>query len=289
MLQAEQATKLTVELERIVLARIEADRLVVPSMPVIATRCLALLKDPDFQAKKLVAQLEADPVLAALVLRQANSASNGTTVKLLDQAVARLGAQHMKILVMGYAAHELFQSADKRIAEANKRIWQHSVAVALLSRDLATFSGNSEGDVCYLGGLLHDVGKPVLASMMLEAERKLGMGRAGWIDHAAWVEAVGAAHRRVGTAVATQWNLPAEVTAAIQDCNDYDPDDRTCAANVVRLANAIAKREGYATGPVAAVEVDAMIETGRAMLGIEVDVIARLAGGLASRVTQAVG
>jgi putative nucleotidyltransferase with HDIG domain len=288
-MQLEQTTRLTHELERIVLARIEADRLVVPSMPVIATRCLALLRDPDFATRKLVIQLEADPVLAALALRQANSAANGTAVKLLDQAVTRLGAEAMKVLVTSYAAHQLFQSTDRRIAQANKRIWEHSVAVALLSRDLATAAGSGEADVCYLGGLLHDVGKPVLASMMLEAERKLGAGRAGWIDHAAWVDAVGAAHRRVGTAVATQWNLPAEVTAAIRDCSDYDADDRACAANVVRLANALAKREGLATGPARAEEVDAMIEEGRAMIGVRDDVLAQLVDGLQSRVTQALG
>lgn len=288
-MQLEQTTRLTNELERIVLARIESDRLVVPSMPAIATRCLTLLRDPDFVTRKLVIQLEADPVLAALVLRQANSAANGTAVKLLDQAVTRLGVEILKGLVTTYAAHELFQSTDRRIAQANKRIWEHSVAVALLSRDLASAAGNGEAEVCYLGGLLHDVGKPVLASMMLEAERKLGAGRSGWIEHAAWVDAVGAAHRRVGTAVATQWNLPAEVTAAVRDCSDYDATDRGCAANVVRLANALAKREGLATGPVHKEVVDAMIEEGRTMLGIREDVLTQLVHGLSSRVTQALG
>jgi len=287
-MQPDQAEKLSSELQRIVLGRIESNRLVVPSMPAIATRCLALLRDPEFQTKKLVGQLETDPVLAALVLRAANSAANGASVKLLDQAVARIGAQRMKSLVMEYATHELFQSTDKRIAEAHRRIWEHSVAVALLSRDLAAFAGISEGDACYLGGLLHDVGKPVLASMMLEAERKLGMGRSGWIDHASWIQAVGSAHRKVGTAVATSWNLPAEVGAAIRDCSDYDSNERSCPANVVRLANAIAKREGYATAAIDADDIDAMIMVGRSMLGVDEDVIVRLGSGLKARVAQVV-
>jgi len=289
MMQADQASKLTTELERIVLARVEANRLVVPAMPVIATRCLAILRDPDYAIKKLVTQLESDPVLVAIVLRGANAAANGAAVKHLDQAVSRLGAQKMKALVMEYSAHELFQSADKRIAEANRKIWEHSIAVALLSRDLAAFAGNIEGDVCYLGGLLHDVGKPVLASMMLEAERKLGMGRSGWIDSNSWVSAVGSAHRRVGVALATTWNLPAEVTAAIRDCSDYDANDRGSAANVVRLANAIAKREGYATGPVDIDEVEAMVVVGRPKLSIDEDVIAGLGAGVTSRLGRGVG
>lgn len=288
-MQATQAQRFASELERIVLTRIEANRLVVPAMPAVATKCLQTLRDPDFSAKKLVGQIESDPVLAALVLRTANSAAHGSGVKLLDQAVSRIGAQRMKTLVLEYASHELFQSNDKRIAEANRKIWEHSIAVALLSRDLAAFAGNSDGDICYLGGLLHDVGKPVLASMMLEAERKLGMGRAGWIDSEAWIETVTGAHRRVGTSVAAQWKLPQEVTAAIRDCSDYDANERSCAANVVRLANAIAKREGFATGPIDIDDTEAMIMVGRSMLGIDEDVITRLAQGITARVTQAIG
>ena len=288
-MQGTQAEKFASELERIVLARIEANRLVVPSMPAVATKCMQTLRDPDFAIKKLVSQIEADPVLAALVLRHANSASMGSGVKQLEQAVARIGAQKMKSLVVEYASHELFQSSDKRIAEANRKIWEHSLAVALLSRDLAAFAGSSEGDVCYLGGLLHDVGKPVLASMMLEAEKKLGMGRSGWIDSDTWMTTVVSAHRRVGTSVATQWNLPVEVTAAIRDCSDYDANERGCAANIVRLANAIAKREGYATGAIDVDDVEAMIMVGRSMMSIDEDVITRLGQGLKARVTQAMG
>jgi putative nucleotidyltransferase with HDIG domain len=288
-MQDSQATKLAAEVERIILGRIATDRLVVPSMPAVAGRCLAILKVADFHAKHLIQQLETDPLLSAVVLRAANSAANGSAIKHLEQAVTRLGAQRLKTLVFEYASRELFQSTNRRIAEANRKIWEHSVSVALLARDLAAFAGNSDGDSCYLGGLLHDVGKPVLASLMLEAERRLGNSRAGWIDDAAWSEAIAGAHRRVGVAVATGWKLPDEVTAAIRDCSDFDVNERSCAANVVRLANAIAKREGYTTGPIDADDVDAMIMVGRSMLGIDEDVITSLGRGLKTRVAQAVG
>ena len=39
--------KLTAEMERIIRARIEADRLVLPAFPATATRCVAMLKDPN--------------------------------------------------------------------------------------------------------------------------------------------------------------------------------------------------------------------------------------------------
>jgi putative nucleotidyltransferase with HDIG domain len=291
MMQAAQVDKLTGQLTQIVLSRLQEGRLVLPSPPTVVAKCLQMLKSPDFQAKKLIAQVEVDPVLAAIILREASAASHGNAVKALEPAVARLGSDKLKSVVMTYATHELFESYDSKIKAANKKIWEHSVACALLARDLAAFSGNSDGDACYLGGLLHDVGKPVLAGMMLEAERKFGTAKSGWMDHAMWTQAVATMHRKIGVAVAEAWNLAPEVTAAIRDCSDYDAGDRSCAANVVRLANALAKREGFSTetlDPVAMDDVEAMIMVGRSMLGMDADVLTRLASGLKARVAQVV-
>jgi|HubBroStandDraft_6_1064221.scaffolds.fasta_scaffold46129_2 putative nucleotidyltransferase with HDIG domain len=288
MMQAGQVDKLTGQLAQIVLQRLEAGRLQIPSPPTVVAKCLQILKTPDFQTKKLVTAIEIDPVLVAMLLREASAATHGNSVKAIEPAIARIGADSIKALVIAYAAHELFESFDAKIKAANKKIWEHSVACALLARDLAAFSGNVDGDTCYLAGLLHDVGKPVLASMMLEAERKFGSVKSGWMDHTLWTQAIANIHRKIGVAVATQWNLAPDVTAAIRDCSDYDANDRGCAANVVRLANALAKREGFATEAVVMDDVDAMVMVGRSMLGVDAEVITRLASGLKARVAQAV-
>jgi len=285
MLEGTQVDKLTDELARIVMARVEKEKLIVPSLPATAERCMATLKKPTFDAKKLVGQIEADPVLAAMVLREATSAAHGSGVKVLEQAVARLGADRLRTIVTSYAAHALFESSDTRIRAANKRIWEHSIATALLARDLAAFAGEIDGDLCYLAGLLHDVGKPVLGSMMLEAERRIA-GDQRWIDPVRWLSVIGTSHRPIGIAIATKWALPAPVIAGIRDCSDYDGAERACAPNVVRLANAVAKREGFAAGAPPDDDVDAMIMVGRSMLGIDEDVITRLAGNLKPRVAQ---
>ncbi|HUJ60234.1 MAG TPA: HDOD domain-containing protein [Kofleriaceae bacterium] len=272
------------ELERIVLARIASDKLVLPAMPAAATRCLELLRDPCYQQHRVIATLESDPLLAASVLHAASTAAAGGTATRLDQAIGRLGAERLQQAVIEYAAHQLFRSSNPRIAAANRKVWQHSVAVALLARELATPSG-CDGDAAYLAGLLHDLGKPVIAAMLLEAERQLGQ-RTRWLDDAGWTRIVESAHRKVGVAIAAKWQLPEDVAAAIADCSDYDPAHRTGVANVVRLANAIAKREGYATGAVDRADLDAMIMVGQSMIGADDAIVARLAAGVAEKVGQ---
>jgi putative nucleotidyltransferase with HDIG domain len=282
---ADMPKKLGSELERIVLERIANNRLVLPAMPSVPQRCLDILRDPDFNVRKLVKELEAEPVLALLVVRAANAATygRGNTSQALDQAVVRIGARQLKTLITEYAVNELFESSNRQLKEANRKVWEHSVVVALLARDIAALVGNIEPDTCYLAGLLHDIGKPVLGAMLLEIDRKLGRATPGWIDLPAWTQIIEGYHRKVGVAVATEWKLPETITAAIRDCSDYDGADRTSVGNVVRLANALAKREGYTTGPIDAADIEAMIMVGMSMLGGDNTVVDRLVNNISSR------
>ena len=280
--------KLVGELSRIVLGRIASNRLVLPVMPEVAQRCLVTLRDPKFSQKKFTTDIEREPLLAASILRQSMSAANASgNVKTLDQAVSALGVQKLESLLVEFMTRELFRSNDLRIQAATKKVWEHSVAVAVLARDIAALTSGANSDTCYLAGLLHDVGKPVLVVMLLEAEKKLSKDKPGWLDVSIWTSTVEASHRKVGTALALEWKLPDEVTAGIRDCSEYDTNNRGGAANVVRFANALAKREGFTTGPVDAANIDALIMIGRSMVGADDSVIERLVAGLAERVAEA--
>ena len=285
MPSAEMPKKLGSELERIVLERIAKNRLILPAMPAVPQRCLEILRDPEFNVRKLVKELEAEPVLSLLVMRAANAATfgRGAAMQALDQAVMRIGARTLKTLITEYAVNQLFDSSNRQLKEANRKVWEHSLVVALLARDLAALVGNSEPDTCYLAGLLHDIGKPVLGAMILEIDRKLGRSTPGWIDTTSCTQIIETSHRTVGVAVGTEWRLPDAITAAIHDCSDYDGADRTSVGNVVRLANALAKREGYTTGPIDAADIEAMIMVGMSMLGGDTSVVDRLVNNIGSR------
>lgn len=285
---ANTTEKLVGELARIVLGKISTGKLVLPVMPAVAQSCLAILQDPNFQQKKFTATLEREPLLAASVLRSAMSAANANAnVKTLDQAVSALGMVKLKTQLVEFMTRQLFKSTDSRIQTATKKVWEHSLSVATLARDIAAMTTGANSDTCYLAGLLHDVGKPILAAMLLDAERKLGKARSGWLDIGVWTSTIESGHRKVGVALATEWKLPEEVTAGISDCSEYDSENRVSTANVVRFANALAKREGFTTSTVDPAEIDALIMIGRSMLGIDDDVIAKVVAGLAERVAQA--
>jgi len=275
--------RLTAEMERIIRARIEADRLVLPAFPATATRCAAMLKDPNVNTKKVVALLEADPVFAVLVLRAASTANfGGQAAGSLDTAVTRLGINALRTLLIQAAARSIFESSDRSINQRLAQVWTHSIGVAVMARDIAALMQASDVEACYLAGLLHDVGKPVVAAMLTEVERSLGKKAQIPVDQ--WIGVIDACHRPVGVALAEKWNLAAPVVAAIRDCNEYDPGDRRGPANIVRFANALVKKHGLATGTYDAEDVSALIMIGRSMLGLEEDVVGRLAAGIKARI-----
>jgi putative nucleotidyltransferase with HDIG domain len=231
--------------------------------------------------------IERDSVLAARVLRAANSVQHGgmERAKSLPQALTRLGVDRLRQALMEVSAHRLFESRDVRIADATRGLWEHSLAVAMLSRDVAALCGVNETEAAYLAGLLHDIGKPVVAWVLLEAEKSvIGTRTNVWIEPDVWIEVINRTHRPVGVMLAQKWGLPDTVSAAIADCAEYNGADRLSVANCVRFANALAKREGIYVGKVDQADADALVMIGRSLLGIDDNILTRLSAGLGERV-----
>lgn len=276
--------RMAAQMEAIVTKRIANDQLVLPSMPAIAVKTLALTRDPDFSLKQAATLVEKDPSLAAQLVKLANSAGMATREpsKSVLAAVTRLGVQKLKIFLIESSARKLFESRDPRIVEATKGLWDHSLVVAMLTRDVVAFSNSGDPDLGYLAGLLHDIGKPVVASLLLEAERSVVGAKASaiWITDQEWVGVVQRCHRPVGVTLAEKWGLAEPVSRAIRDCADYDNTDRLSIANAVRFANALAKQQGFYVGAVDMEDVDALVMIGRSLLNLEENVVARMAGGI---------
>lgn len=73
------------------------------------------------------------------------------------------------------------------------------------------------------------------------------------------------------------------MVAAVRDCQEYDPGDRQCVANVIRFANALVKTQGVTAGAVDLEDAGALVMIGRSMLNLD-DIVRRLSQGLKERV-----
>jgi putative nucleotidyltransferase with HDIG domain len=277
------------KLTDIILRRLDSDNLLVPAMPAIAVQCMQLLDDPNQTFKNVGELVGKDPLLASRVLRLANSAAfpSKTQATTLEQAISRMGTEGLKVALVHYSMYQAFSSKDARIQSAFRGIWEHSLAVALIAKEVAgQVEGGVEPGSAYLAGLLHDVGKPVVASLLLEAEKLMSVGKSAipWINHNVWRLVVDQSHRKVGVALARRWKLPAEISEAIERCTSYEADKPSSCANLVCLANSFAKQQGLYSGDFDVNKTNDLVTEGKRLLAMPDEVFAMLCAGLYSRV-----
>lgn len=275
---------LRAKLSAMLLDKINSGKLVLPAMPQTASRVLECLEANAHQ-ERAASLLEGDPVLALEILRLANSASFAprSRVESISHAITLLGAARLRSLLVTASARQVFVSRNRTIRDMTAAVWAHSVAVAVGARQVAVRCGFPDKEAPYMAGLMHDIGKPIVAIHLLDLERSVSRSvQDQWIDPSEWMSIIQDVHRPVGIAVAKQWNLSPEVCKAVEDCVEFDPVERNCASNAVRFANALAKREGVYPGAVDVEQVDTVLLIGRSMLGLDDDAINALAQTLRS-------
>ena len=156
-------------------------------------------RTPIEEFSKIISQ---DPSLTARLLRMANSALFGLNAKIntLDGAVLYLGLGNVRLLMTTAPVIEDLETKAKDGTNFSWReFWMHSLGCAYATREILNqFDLGVDNDTDYLSGLLHNVGKIVMAQVfpaeftqlsqlfdqdeaqVLLAEREL----LGW-DHAA--------------------------------------------------------------------------------------------------------
>ena len=130
----------------------------IPAFPAVVLRVLDIISqdDPDFDL--LVREITSDATLAAQVLRLANSPLFGFEAQIctVQHAVAALGIANIQSLLMSVATANYSRAALK--TEALQKCWRHTLATAILCREVARAAG-VQAERAYSLGLLHDIGR----------------------------------------------------------------------------------------------------------------------------------
>ena len=267
--------KLAEQLGIIVENRIAQDSLTLPLLPAIVARANEVVRRTDATDKDLVATIELDPILAAVVLRHGTA----TGCRTLEQTVGKIGLQKVCSILTEATGHRVMESRDAKTAEATRMLWDHARIVGILAQNIAIMAGVDEPEVCFVAGLLHDIGKSVVATMLLETESQIAQRNPKlWsLDGDAWIGVVERTHRKIATDLAKKWQFPEEVQSAVLQFSDYDAAERQSIGNVVHFANALAKQMGIAMGAISAEDNDALVTVGRSLLGLDEEAVTRAA------------
>lgn len=138
----------------------EHNRLQLPSLPDVVVAIREAIQDERKGIPHVARLLQMDPVLAARVLKIANSPlyHTGTALTDIKQAVSRLGLITTRNLITALAMHNLFTVKSFAMRERIRQLWQHSCYVAAITQVLARTQRGLSVDKALLAGLLHDIG-----------------------------------------------------------------------------------------------------------------------------------
>ena len=191
-----------------------------PSDPDVYTRIMTMLDQPEVFAQEIGPVIEEDLGMTAKILQMVNSAFFGLPRKFTDisQAVVYLGSKTFKSLAL---VGGLFSSFDpkSRSGVCPKGLSLHSRRVAIIARQIANLEGMGKkmAEDAYLAGLLHDVGKLIIADEFPDIYRD-PTKTAHLNDEFSLkleTDALGANHAEIGAYLMGLWGLSVPVVEAI--------------------------------------------------------------------------
>ena len=150
------------------LKEIEARLAKCPSLPSLGSINKALqgllLAETRFSAQ-ISEIIRRDPSLTSRLLRLVNSVYYGLTnpVNSIEEAVFYLGVRQIRQLAMVTPIIEDFHKLTCQCAFPWREFWQHCIGTAILTREVASTFETQNDESDYVAGLVHDVGKIVMA------------------------------------------------------------------------------------------------------------------------------
>jgi putative nucleotidyltransferase with HDIG domain len=194
----------------------------IPPFPAVALKALNLMSGTDTSLLELCNLIRSDPAFSTAVLRIANSplVAFPKDVTSVLQASMLLGFQRLRSVVITVGLKVYLRGSATPLI---KSCWHHSVACAAIAERSAKWRFLDK-DCAYTAGILHDIGRIALATVMPESYARVIEHGA---DHPQDIlererELCGIDHCQAGRALVSAWNLPGAFLA-IAGCH-HDPE-----------------------------------------------------------------
>jgi putative nucleotidyltransferase with HDIG domain len=175
--------------------------------------CLSdALQHDESSTQDFAAIIESDPVLSANLLEVVNSAAFGLSVGIesIKELFDVIGVQVVRSLILSLHTKDFFQPRTRNSA-LFEELWHHALETAAASRKLASLERLSFRDcqTAYVAGLLHDIGKFVLAAHVKDEGLQQCSNMQALLHYER--EKLGISHTAIGAYVLGLWGLPEPV------------------------------------------------------------------------------
>lgn len=200
-------------------AELDANRLILPTLPDVAIKVREAVSKGDATAQSLADIIATDAAISARLIQVANSPlyRGSVEIKNIQMAVTRLGNNTIRTLITSLIMQQMFTPTTALLEGYFRSTWEQGVNVSAISRALAAFVPHLNADEAMLAGLIHQIGKlPILTLVEKIPEFRDSPSR---LD-----KLLEKAHPHVGKLIMNTWNFPEELKLVPSDYVDFQRD-----------------------------------------------------------------
>jgi HD-like signal output (HDOD) protein/CheY-like chemotaxis protein len=207
-----------------------------PSLPKSCMEMREALADPDADSHRIARLVERDPAMSAKILQLVNSAFFGVArnVSDINMAITYLGKTILENLVLSVEIFRIFRPAKSIPGFSLESLHAHAQLTAQMAGHVAT--DNAMRRLGMVAGLLHDVGKLVLAEATPEHFARAIAGARNEKRPLFEIEEelTGVSHAEAGAYVLSMWGIPYVIVEAVAH---HDHLERVACEKVDLLAS----------------------------------------------------
>ena len=202
------------------------------------------LANPNTNAEEIAAIMKKGPGMTTSVLKMANSSYYGLSKKVstVKQAISILGFSTINRIFLSQSIVKVFNSDNNRTMNL---LWEHSLATAIASSEIAAKKHPELADAAFTAGLLHDIGKFILLGFlkveMLTLYQSLETNPYQYSTNTE-ERFFGINHQEVGSYFLEKWFFPDIVIRAVQYHHSLSKETcDSCLPIAVAIGNNISK------------------------------------------------
>jgi len=205
----------------ILVERIKQDTLVLPTLPEVALKVRAAADDPDINLNHMSDIISQDPALSLGMLKVANNAILGRSVKVetVPQAVTRIGLRQIKSIATAMAIEQVFVSENDIVTMYMNKAWHKTIDIASVAISLMTIYLKEHKhtsltlDTITLAALVHNIG---VLPILTEAENHPDVFANPTFLQQAIIKLSG----KVGGSITRAWGFSEEFTLLAESWSD---------------------------------------------------------------------
>ena len=218
-----------------------------PSLGSVNSALRELLGAEQRYTSQIAEVIRRDPSLTARLLRLVNSVYYGLTTPIngIEEAVFYLGVRQIRQLAMVTPIVEDFQRLAGDTSFEWRGFWQHCIGTAILTREVIGSFQSVSDEADYVAGLVHDVGKIVMAAAFREEFQAVQQQQAATGECLLNLERqiLGMDHAELGSLYLRQHSLPAVLVEAVRW--HHEPEkarDHTTIVAAVQIADLLCRQ-----------------------------------------------